>query len=284
MQFTWIYPLTLNKLQMNKWMISLMLACNWSVALHAQDRNTANRDDSATVERYIDDHLLKLGHRQLYADSNLLFIIGHLRHTDTRAFRFVYKHAGKIDQTLGNGHTANDALRAVIEKELVNPILISYDKANREPAWGELAHTLHRKFGRINTEEVILDTRIRWYGYKKQWPVYAHLLVEKVETYGAFGLFDRPFQLNALAWEVFQRTSDAADLAKALEWSKEAVELSKASDASYIDTYANLLYKLGETAPAIQWEEKAVKLDPQSSEISANCQKMQSGLPTWPAM
>lgn len=50
-----------------------------------------------------------------------------------------------------------------------------------------------------------------------------------------------------------------------------------------IDTYANLLHKLGRTKEAIEWQEKALaKVDADSkAEYQATLDKMKKGEPTW---
>jgi D-mannonate dehydratase len=56
----------------------------------------------------------------------------------------------------------------------------------------------------------------------------------------------------------------------------------------YVDTYANLLYKLGERNEALTWENKAIETsiknngDPRDlNDFKANLAKMQQGKPTW---
>lgn len=77
-------------------------------------------------------------------------------------------------------------------------------------------------------------------------------------------------QLNEFAFTVFQYDNNKKDLNLALDWAKLAVDNA---DSKYpyrsedIDTYANLLYKLGKKQEAIKWERKAMELNrsPQDS-------------------
>ena len=61
--------------------------------------------------------------------------------------------------------------------------------------------------------------------------------------------------LNEYAWTVFQNCSDETCLKNALEWSKRSFE--KEQNPAYMDTYANILYRLGRKDEAIEWEQKA---------------------------
>ncbi len=51
---------------------------------------------------------------------------------------------------------------------------------------------------------------------------------------------------------------------------------------NWMDTYANILYKLGRTTEAIMWEEIALKLDTTNADIKVNLEKMKRNKPTWP--
>ncbi len=51
-------------------------------------------------------------------------------------------------------------------------------------------------------------------------------------------------ELNNLAWSYVESMTDKADWTKALAWSARSLELDR--DANYLDTYANLLYKVGQ--------------------------------------
>jgi hypothetical protein len=76
------------------------------------------------------------------------------------------------------------------------------------------------------------------------------------------------------------QSQNELELNKALSWSKRAVILEPAPD--YIDTYANILYKLGRKELAIQWEEIAGKLAGLYKPIQTCLEKMKKGEPTWP--
>jgi len=70
--------------------------------------------------------------------------------------------------------------------------------------------------------------------------------------------YDDQQQINSLAWAVFEQSSDTEDLQKALKWSEISVKLEK--DPSYIDTLANLHFKLGNKEKAIELEKEALEL------------------------
>ena len=53
------------------------------------------------------------------------------------------------------------------------------------------------------------------------------------------------------------------------------------NEQDYLDTKANLLYKLGKKEEGLVLEEQAVALAPKDKDIQENYEKMKNGLPTW---
>jgi thioredoxin-related protein len=83
-------------------------------------------------------------------------------------------------------------------------------------------------------------------------------------------------QLNSLAWGYVETLSDKASWKKALVWSARSLELIP-NEAAMLDTYANLLYKLGKKKKAIQYQEQAVKASPDDESLKQTLQKIKSG-------
>lgn len=86
--------------------------------------------------------------------------------------------------------------------------------------------------------------------------------------------------LNQAAWEFYELTTNPVFLKKALDWSKRTLEYRE--DGSSMDTYAHILYRLGQKEEAIEWQEKAVKNEqernsPLASSLQQSLQKMKAG-------
>jgi tetratricopeptide (TPR) repeat protein len=86
--------------------------------------------------------------------------------------------------------------------------------------------------------------------------------------------------LNQAAWDFYQMTRDTKWLTKAAEWSKRSLEFRE--DASLMDTYAHLLYRLGRKEEALEWQNKAVKKEesansPLMGTLRESLQKMKDG-------
>jgi tetratricopeptide (TPR) repeat protein len=88
------------------------------------------------------------------------------------------------------------------------------------------------------------------------------------------------FTLNNDAWLVFENSADKKQLNAALSWSKKAITIRQES-GNWLDTYANLLYKLGRKKEAIEHQEKALQLEPENDNIKINLAKMKKSEKTW---
>ncbi len=66
---------------------------------------------------------------------------------------------------------------------------------------------------------------------------------------------------NTYAWNVFNNLNDTKKLRNALNWSNKSIQLaSRGFLPNYLDTKANIIYKLGRTQEAMALEEQAISL------------------------
>jgi len=90
--------------------------------------------------------------------------------------------------------------------------------------------------------------------------------------------------LNEVAWGFFEKVTDTKSLENALGWSKRSLEIYP-DNHMYLDTYANLLYKLGQKENAIVKETEALNLakntKSETKGFEETIKKMNSGEKTW---
>lgn len=90
-------------------------------------------------------------------------------------------------------------------------------------------------------------------------------------------------KLNNFARYIFETSSKEAELKEALTWSEKAVQY-KPTTSAYLDTNANILYKLGRKEEAIALEKKAVANHTGSPTYTVYIdalKKMEAGEKTW---
>jgi len=91
--------------------------------------------------------------------------------------------------------------------------------------------------------------------------------------------------LNAISWYIFKKVTDKNILQEALGFSKRSLEFLP-DNAAFLDTYANLFYKLGLKQEAITNEKEALRLaDKKDVEgykgMEETLRKMNAGEKTW---
>jgi hypothetical protein len=65
-------------------------------------------------------------------------------------------------------------------------------------------------------------------------------------------------ELNNIAWTIFENYNDRENLLKATEWARLSTEIEK--DYANMDTYANLLYKIGKDKEAMQVAKESISI------------------------
>jgi tetratricopeptide (TPR) repeat protein len=151
------------------------------------------------------------------------------------------------------------------------------DEKSQEFVWSALRRELTR-----TVDSALWATRLSISKSGKDSSAYMRTLVRYVEEFKPYRTTN---DMNTDAWAIFQYSNNKSELTKALGWSKESLKDEKAPNSNYafIDTYANLLYKLGNQKEAIFWEEKALSLCPadEKSSYEATLDKMKKGERTW---
>jgi len=159
------------------------------------------------------------------------------------------------------------------------PVLFNrYAPIAGEPNWNKLKDSIAVKYP-SKADEVLAYSKVLFYLNRQQWNDFGPAIVAYMKSYG-----DNVSQsdLNEYAWTVFQNCSDETCLKNALEWSKRSFE--KEQNPAYMDTYANLLYRLGRKDEAIEWEQKALSLvttEDQKKGYQQTIEKMKAGEKTW---
>jgi tetratricopeptide (TPR) repeat protein len=112
-------------------------------------------------------------------------------------------------------------------------------------------------------DSAALDARINASRKAEDWNTYVKLLDEKMKQTPpkvkgtALHAYGDSWGLNVYAWDVFINCNDKAILSKALEWINQSIEIDQPVNVQYLDTKANILYKLGRVKEGIEVEQKA---------------------------
>jgi thiol-disulfide isomerase/thioredoxin len=244
----------------------------------------------ALARDYLDNYLYKLEDNDLLVVENIKFIASYILSSTERGFNIFYKHGKKVDSLVGKkGYSQAIVDWLIIKDEIFARLKFNNIYVNR-PNWRRLSKIISRKFDGQYAMRTILDAKIRWYSEKKDWKLLAKYNVQKIVRYGMDTTDMGRVNTNNMIWDViFEHSSNKKILNMAIFWMNRIVEIDPYYTPA-LDTYANLLYKVGRIKEAIQVELKAIKQEEKNAlklKIKPNSmfietlQKMKKGEPTW---
>jgi thiol-disulfide isomerase/thioredoxin len=248
-----------------------------------------NRDEKflykttmAAVEAYDRDFAKKISdeylltQKDLYTKENLNLLKQFTQTSKDQGFKLMSENSEKVDAVLGKGE-ANKIIKNIVLQEEVMPKVFSRNVTT--PDWAGLETTLKSKYP-AQANEVLLYSKVIYTQQKRDWKNFGSAVSEYMNAYGSDAT---PDQMNQFAWTVFENCDDMACVTNALEWSKQS--FAKNNSHMFMDTYANLLYKMGKKKEAIEWETKAMSLakanKEDTGEYQATIDKMNKGEKTW---
>ena len=89
-------------------------------------------------------------------------------------------------------------------------------------------------------------------------------------------------QINDMVWTIYEMTDDPEILGRILKWSKKTLVYEF---APFTDTYAHVLYKIGNKEDAIKWEKEAIIINktgrfskPDNDTFQKELEKMEKGI------
>lgn len=218
-----------------------------------------------------------------YAADNLPVIRQVTISSKNKGFDMFLKHSGQVDAIINKGFSESFVSGIMYDEEL-KPY---FDKDVPAPDWAKLTRMIKKKYP-ILSDQTIEAYQLAYYRVKRNAPEYEKAILAFMNKYQQ-NLGD--YTLNDHAWTVFIISNNREVMEMALDWSKRSLELVPKTPGSnyvnYMDTYANLLYKLGNKEEAIKWEKSLIEIatNDKKEKIVAACKailaKMEKGEKTW---
>ena len=154
-----------------------------------------------------------------------------------------------------------------------------------EVYWTKLAKHLYNRFPGYDCNQMLLQEKTDYYADRKMWTACTNAAYQLIKQYGD-RIGDR--DINNISWDyIFLHTSDPKILKEASKWMRHSIDKDSNRVIS-VDTYANLLYKLGRRDEAVVWENKAIEIAEQINagsrnlmDFKSNLAKMKNGRQTW---
>jgi thioredoxin-related protein len=150
-----------------------------------------------------------------------------------------------------------------------------------EADWKRLKKMIRKYFSEDVTTKSVFKAKMSWYAQHQNWAGYSKTFFSQLDKYPPKD-FDRDAidLINQGSWLTFLYVNDKNLLNKALGWMEKIIKHG-ANQSNWLDTYANLLYKLGHINEAIQWQEKAIKLSPNDKSLSMTLEQIKKGESTY---
>lgn len=223
--------------------------------------------DKPGARRAAADYIASL--KKPYSAEDLNYLLQVTTSTRDAGFPIIQQNAAEINQVLGK-RKAEVKMMNLIYQDEIHPA-VSDQKV--QPDWGMLVTKVSR-YGATG-EEILLRAKTIHYLNEQDWDNFAQAAAGYISKYGE-NL--SPDELNQYAWTAFEQVNNPSLLEPALNWSR--LSLKAGDQPAYLDTYANLLYKLGKKEEAIKQQEKAVSMLADAS-LKENLEKMKRGERTW---
>ena len=237
--------------------------------------------DTVTSKRIASTYIRNLNKDSLLTKKNIEFLTEFTKTSSDVGFQVFYQYKDSIGKIMEDDMCATDVVRAIIFVEMVEPSLLKAKENKTQPDWNALSASVEKKYNKYYADFIITGARLHWANVNDNTKEQAKWLVAWMDNYASKTKTGQSFSLllNNSAWEIFTLSNNTDELKSALAWSSRAVMMFP--NYNWMDTYSNLLYKLGKRDEAIQWEEIALKLGPGNSDLKTNLSKMKEGVPTW---
>jgi len=282
-------------------------------------KEIGQRQYSLDLVNELSQHLLTLSNKELLNRDYIQFIneyeyIGS-KNVDNNLSRIFFKEGKKVDALMQVEHYSRHALNSMIRRGYVRQFLEKatskglqqshsdsigiYDNELSVP-WINLHKDIAEQFNAEIAEQNVLWAKIRYFDYYRDPRTLSHFIAF-TRKYGVESLFmdpdNRDYFINYIAWiYCVVCESNPNDTKYLSELLKESIEHSIVREKKqnrclpfeYVDTYAHLLYKMGEHEKAIKNQLDAINIyldcaggsmgDKQHQMMLNQLSKMQNGL------
>lgn len=234
---------------------------------------TARSMGRTDVEQKIaQDYINSLKGRALFDKNNLIFISHFTVSSKNRGFDLFRGYRKRINNILGD-NAVEFLVRGVITQEEIVP----YVTQGKFPNWQEIERRLNKKYNDTLAAEALAGEQMAYSLEKEDWVSYC----KYYKLYYSTAYTRSKFHINNASWALFEHATDSAILRVAIRAMKYNLHKYDMNDPNAMDTYANLLYKIGNRMGAIQWEEKALQFSNNRKDLAETLEKMKRGEKTW---
>jgi tetratricopeptide (TPR) repeat protein len=174
----------------------------------------------------------------------------------------------------------------IFKEEIGDLIKEGSSKKENDRQWEMIKNKIESKYPDLDARKLVLNYKLYYYSdISLNWREWAKCKDEMIKLYPP----QKPYGLTIFneingwsgAWLVFMKCNDKKVIKKALQWVEVALQLEgETNRAAYLDTKANLLYKLGRKDKALFFEKEALALHPSKGYAEA-LENIKNNQPTY---
>lgn len=255
-------------------------------------------DVARKIAKEYTDYLFSEGEGVLFNKESIEYFTSTYEgvSSKSRIFKLFYSEGLKVDRVMGKPGFADAFVDKTIKDEIINnylgiyadPMLMVLKTPDRLsiPDWRKMYSEIKTKYSVVYARRNVLSAKIDFYFKTAMYEEWVKFLFQKIDRYGIDTITNNPYaKMNSAGWTIFQKIANRKYLRKACEFMTVVVE-RRPKMFSYLDTYANLLYKLGKDKEAMEWETKAIeatgeRFSGHKRRFIEVLDKMKRGEPTW---
>lgn len=253
-----------------------------------------DQENLSLLLKHLSKEMVKLNKSKRYTKERMYVWKDLLINSSTKIFQWFRKDGRLIDRITGEKGYSARIVDKTIKAEILIPFLKAQNKDSSismsgmylggaavsrlkadtsEADWDALSNLLNEKFDMKTSRRNLLLAKIEWYKRHKNQEKVIRYAVE-LRKWNLPDLF-----INSYCWNAFLNSTDRNILSRYSDWMKKVVKRNL-NKSSYLDTYANLLYKLGNVKQSIHWQQMAIKLAPKDKRLTTTLDHMLEGKPT----
>jgi thioredoxin-related protein len=202
--------------------------------------------------------------------------------------KYLYHNKEVADKALKQKDFSRDFTEYLISAKLINDkIRLNGKYVNSEPDWKTLQKNITRSYDANTAAKLIVRAKIGWYENKKNWDKAIFYNFQNLDQYGIDSSIMGGSGINNMIYNlVFIHSNNAEWIKKGIKYMEHILKNYPDHD-TWIDTYANLLYKAGNKEKAIQYENLALDIAKKRddnfriAEYKNVLDKITANKPTW---
>ncbi len=201
------------------------------------------------INEPLNQYFASLKEEDMYSPANWKILYKYVYDLDSKEFKFLLSHHKEYEKL----YTSDSVFGKIIGVYTQALITLSRNKSFNETNLN-LAKQKIKETGYTDAEKVFFQGELNMYQMKSETEKYLNLAMTGVDQ----NYSDDYAMLNRMARIFSQMATEKTQIEKAAGWAKKSIALNSTPENN--DTYANLMFKLGNKPEAVKYEKEALHL------------------------